>query len=481
MTRTILVFPHQLFKEIFFMEGEVLLIEDPLFFGDAKHPIPFHKQKLMLHYASMDAFEARLKNDGRTVRRICYEDGSVPDYFKGVSPSGEVVYFDLVDDVLRRRVEAQIESFGGAVKKLDTPNFITTLEEIHTHFKRDKDFYMHDFYIVQRNKHDVLMKAGKPEGGKYSFDTANRKKLPKDIEIPVMEAKKPSLHVLSAKKKVNALFPDNPGVAEGFDYPITHESAEASFKFFLRRKMLHFGPYQDALSERGSVLFHSRLSAALNIGLLSPMAMVRAAERVDAPIESREGYIRQILGWREFMRASYEKLGGRMRRSNTLGHTRKMPQWFKEGKSGLHPFDTVIGRLESSAYSHHIERLMVIGNLALLLRIDPDEVYRYFMAMHIDAYDWVMVPNVYGMSQFAAGALLTTKPYFSGANYLRKMGDFKKGEWEEAWDALFYLFVRDHRTMIEKNPRLRMLIRHLDHKSEDTMDRYGRMTALYLE
>ncbi len=481
MATQILVFPHQLFKSIKDMEGTVVLVEDPLFIGDKAYPIRFHKQKLMLHFASMKAFEETLKDMGKEVKRLSYEDGNIPDYFRFSDSKDTVTYFDPVDYTLQKRLDKQSKHFKGQVKKLNSPNFIATNETIDAYFKNDKDFYMHKFYIHQRHTHDVLLEGGKPLGGKYSFDTQNRKKLPKQVPLPKRETHPESKVLKKAKERVEEDFANNPGNTDNFDYPLTHDEAEEAFEFFLSHKLEKFGPYQDALSTRGSELFHSKLSAALNIGLLSPMEMIRKAEATDVDIASKEGYIRQILGWREFMRASYVKLGRRLRTSNHLNHTRAMPDWFKQGASGIKPLDIVIKRIGNTAYSHHIERLMVLGNLCLLLRIEPNEVYRFFMTTHIDAYDWVMVPNVYGMSQFASGNLLVTKPYFSGSNYIRKMSDFGKGEWVELWDALFYLFIRDNRALIEKSPRLRMLLKHLDKKSDETMKRYESLAKPYLK
>ena len=481
MSKLVLVFPHQLFLSIKDMEGTVVLVEDPLFLGDKAYPIKFHKQKLMLHFATLDAFQNMLEEAGKEVRRLTYNEGIIPDYFKYASSKDTVTYFDLVDYTLQKRLDEQINAFKGQVERLESPNFIATSKTIDAYFKSDKDFYMHKFYIHQRHTHDVLMKNGKPFGGKYSFDTENRKKLPKDIPLPSRKQSHDSPYLKKAKERVENNFANNPGKTQGFDYPLTHEEAEKAFDFFLSKKLNRFGPYQDALSTRGSELFHSKLSAALNIGLLNPMDMIKKAEAMDVDIASKEGFIRQILGWREFMRASYVKLGSRLRTSNYLNHTRAMPDWFKQGISCVNPLDIVIKRIKDTAYSHHIERLMVLGNMCLLLRIDPNEVYRFFMATHIDAYDWVMVPNVYGMSQFASGNLLVTKPYFSGANYIKKMSDFEKGEWTDLWDALFYLFLRDNRELIEKSPRLRMLLTHLDRKTKETMEHYEHITKEFFQ
>ena len=180
----------------------------------------------------------------------------------------------------------------------------------------------------------------------------------------------------------------------------------------------------------------------------------------DVPINSIEGFIRQIIGWREFMHGIYKHRGVEIRNMNFLDHQRSIPKSFYDGTTGIPPIDRIIRQLKTEAYCHHIERLMLLGNFMLLCRFRPEAVYKWFMELFIDAYDWVMVPNVYGMSQFADGGTFTTKPYISGSNYVLKMSDEKKGEWTAVWDALFWTFVGDHLELFMKNPRSSMMARN---------------------
>ena len=208
----------------------------------------------------------------------------------------------------------------------------------------------------------------------------------------------------------------------------------------------------------------------LNVGLLTPAYVIdhalAYASANEIPINSLEGFIRQILGWREFIRAVYELKGNEERIRNYWGFTRTIPASFWKGTTGIAPIDSTIKKILETGYCHHIERLMVLGNFMLLCEFDPDEVYRWFMEMFIDAYDWVMVPNVYGMSQFADGGLMSTKPYISGSNYLMKMSDYSKGDWQAVWDALFWRFMHVHRDFFLQNPRLGMLIKTFDKMPE---------------
>ena len=266
-------------------------------------------------------------------------------------------------------------------------------------------------------------------------------------------------------------FPDNPGEVdpERF-YPHTHQDAEHWLDAFLAERFRDFGPYQDAMVTGQSWLHHSLLSPLLNTGLLTPMQVIhRTIGHADAekiPLSSLEGFIRQILGWREFIRGIYQVHGARQRTRNFWGHHRGIPESFWTGNTGIVPVDEVIGKVLRTGYAHHIERLMVLGNFMLLCGFDPDEVYRWFMALFVDAYDWVMVPKVYGMSQFSDGGLLATKPYISGSNYLGKMGNYPAGDWQPIWDGLYWKFISDHREFFQGQPRFSLMVRSLDRMDE---------------
>lgn len=235
---------------------------------------------------------------------------------------------------------------------------------------------------------------------------------------------------------------------------------------FLETRFLEFGDYEDAIVRNASILNHSVLTPMLNVGLLTPHQIldktIAFAFEHNIPINSLEGFVRQIIGWREFIRGVYLTKGRQERTTNFWGFSRKIPASFYDGTTGILPVDETIRKVISTGYCHHIERLMVLGNFMLLCEFDPDDVYHWFMELFIDAYDWVMVPNVYGMSQFADGGILSTKPYISGSNYLMKMSDYPKGEWQEIWDALFWRFMDKQRAFFLGNPRLGMLIRTFD-------------------
>jgi deoxyribodipyrimidine photolyase-related protein len=231
-------------------------------------------------------------------------------------------------------------------------------------------------------------------------------------------------------------------------------------------------------------LFHSVITPALNIGLITPHAIVSKAisfaEENNIPQNSLEGFIRQVIGWREFIRLIYIKKGEEQRTINYWKFNKKIPASFYSGTTGIEPVDIVIKRVIENSYCHHIERLMILGNFMLLCEIDPDEVYKWFMEMFIDSYDWVMVPNVYGMSQFADGGMMATKPYISSSNYVRKMSNFAKGDWCGIWDALYWRFVSIHADFFRSNPRLSIMIKQLSNMDKAKLNSHFQTSEKFL-
>ncbi|MEM6822304.1 MAG: cryptochrome/photolyase family protein, partial [Verrucomicrobiota bacterium] len=312
-----------------------------------------------------------------------------------------------------------------------------------------------------------------------------RKALPKNHEPPEEPSSDPSNEVKEAIRYIQKNFPENPGNAEHFWFGTTEKDAWLWFDQFLNQRFKLFGDYEDAVSDDHTVLYHSVLTPYLNAGIISPEAVVERtiefAEANKIPMNCLEGFIRQIIGWREFMRAMYEQHGVEERTKNYWNFDRPMPTAFYTASTGIDPIDTIIRRVLDRCYCHHIERLMIIGNFMLLCRIRPDDIYRWFMELYIDAYDWVMVPNVYGMSQFADGGIFTTKPYISSSNYVRKMSTFKKGPWCDVWDGLFWSFIKDQEAFFRKHPRLGMMTRQLDKMDPAKLKLHQKNAARFLK
>jgi deoxyribodipyrimidine photolyase-related protein len=458
-----LVFPHQLFRELP-RERRVLLVEEYLFLRQ----YPFHKQKLIFHRASMKAYEKYLVGKGFEVEYIDSANplSDVRQLLPELKRRGitQIRCYDVCDNWLEKR----LRNGDIPIHFTDSPLFLLSKKEVDDYFNNKKRYFQTDFYTAQRKKRNILLQNGQPAGGKWTFDAENRLKYPKGKTPPRLERLTENEYYQEAKRYVAKHFPDNYGDLEStVVYPTTFEEAEAWLDDFLANRFRDFGPYEDAILKQESILHHSVLTPMLNTGLLTPGQILdRAldqAARHDIPLQSLEGFVRQILGWREFIRAMYEREGTRQRTANFWGFKRKIPPSFYDGTTGIAPVDQTIRKLLKTGYTHHIERLMVLGNFMLLCEFDPDEVYRWFLELFIDAYDWVMVPNVYGMSQFADGGLMCTKPYISGSNYLFKMSDYEKGApWAAVWDALFWRFLHVHRDFFTQNPRLGMLVKSFD-------------------
>ncbi|MCE0487189.1 cryptochrome/photolyase family protein [Ornithinimicrobium sediminis] len=483
-----LVFPHQLFLRHLEAPPDTrfVLVEDDLFF---RH-YAFHAHKLVLHRASMRRFAARLRAAGFAVDVVetdarASSGARLTTLLHELAPERVTVY-DLVDDWLEQRTRRLLDDVGCPLDEedvLESPGFLTTRAQV-AQWSRTGSARMQHFYTWQRRRLGILLDGDGPLGGRWSFDTDNRRKLPRGHPVPPVAPPPRHTEVEAALAWVGEEFPDAPGRAHTFCWPTSHEEAAEAYETFLAERFAEFGPYEDALSTEHPYLFHSLLTPGLNIGLVDPAYVVRRAlevgEETGVGLASVEGFVRQVIGWREYMRATYVLWGRQMRTANHLRHTRSLDPGWWTAQTGLDPVDLVLERVLEHGYAHHIERLMVLGNAMCLLRTDPVEVYAWFMEMFVDAYDWVMVPNVHAMSQFAAGAAITTKPYVSGSNYLRKMSDLPKGDWAADWDGLYWAFVDDHREVFEANPRSRMMTRMWDGFDDATRAAHRERAAPWL-
>ena len=469
-----ILFPHQLFEQNPLIEkaDTIYLVEEWLYFKQFN----FHQQKIFFHRASMKAYQSHLLSLNIKVEYIdSFNDLSdirkLIAHLKSIGVDG-FAYIDTTDQWLEQRMQKACEQHGVAAHKNNSPLFLLTSEENAHYFSGRKRMFQTDFYKNQRQQRNILMDTDKiPMGGKWTFDDENRLKYPKGkTPPPVHFLASNQLHD-EAAQYVRQYFPDNYGnLNPQFIYPTNFADSKQWLKTFFATRFAEFGAYEDSIVTKEIFLHHGVLTPMLNVGLLTPQYVIDEAlayaSAHDIPINSLEGFIRQILGWREFIRAVYELKGNEERTRNYWGFTRKIPASFWNGTTGIEPIDSTIKKILETGYCHHIERLMVLGNFMLLCEFDPNEVYRWFMEMFIDAYDWVMVPNVYGMSQFADGGLMSTKPYISGSNYLMKMSDYPKGDWQTAWDGLFWRFMHVHRDFFLRNPRLGMLVKTFDKMPE---------------
>ena len=463
-----IVFPHQLFEDnpCIDKNRKIIILEEYLFFKQYN----FHRQKIKYHRSTMKFYERSLISKGHEINYISAIEkvSDIRLLIPSLKSEGveEIHFCDPVDDWLNSRITEKCKSNNITCVEYESPMFINNREDIQVYFKDKKRLFQTDFYIHQRKARNILLDENKnPIGGKWTFDAENRKKYPAKKTPPNVLQLVPNDFDKEALLYVQTHFGNNYG-STSVKYPSTYHEAQLWLDDFFINRFAEFGEYEDALVESENILHHSVLTPMLNIGLLLPMDVISRAisfaSKNDIPINSLEGFVRQIVGWREFIRAVYILKGKEERTKNFWEFKRKMPKSFYNASTGIIPADNAIIKVLNTAYNHHIERLMVLGNIMVLSEIHPDEVYKWFMEMYIDAYDWVMVPNVYGMSQFADGGIMATKPYISGSNYLMKMSNFSKGKWQESWDSLFWNFMDKHRNFFLKNPRLGMLIKTFD-------------------
>jgi len=479
-----LVYPHQLWEKhpAVSSSDTVVLVEDPLFFEQ----VQFHSQKLVLHRASMTEFAEHCRGLGKTVHRIesisISHSGEIGSKLKNMKIKIAFVV-EPTDRWLRQRVAKGCLDANVELKWLEDTSFLTPTDVMQRWAENRKHFHFTDFYMQQRKRLQLLLdEKGKPLGGKWTFDTENRKRLPKGTEVPMLPKPSQRPSVVEAVRYVTKEFPSAIGEMSEFCYPVTFADAATWLKTFVDQRLSLFGDFEDAISKQETFLFHGVLTPMLNIGLLTPEQIIERvlAKSENVSLNSLEGFVRQVIGWREFIRLVYIHAGSKQRTQNAWNLTRSLPSSFYSGTTGITPFDESVKRALKFAYCHHIERLMVLGNFMLLCDISPDSVYRWFMELFIDSYDWVMVPNVYGMSQHADGGLMTTKPYISGSSYVLKMSDYAKGDWCEIWDALYWRFIDREREFFRANPRMRVMVGQLD-RMGSKLDHHREVSERFLE
>mgnify|MGYP001247485936 FL=1 len=464
-----IIFPNQIFENSKLLDesSKIFLIEEYLFFNHFN----FHKQKILFHRMTMKSYEKFLKKKKLDVVYIDSTENisDIREFIRNLDKKiKSIKIYDPVDNWLSRRINDSCEEKKIKIEIYNNPLFINNNEDLETFFRSDKKkFFQTSFYKKQRVKLDIMMIGDKPEGGKWTYDDQNREKYPKNKIPPEIDYPKKDDNYNEALNYLNNNYKNNHGIINDENiYPYNFQLAKKWLDDFFITRFYEFGPYEDAVVKEKSILNHSVLSPLLNTGLINPKELIKRTINYHyenkIPINSTEGFIRQIIGWREFIRGVYVCKGTEERNKNFWNFSRKIPSSFYSANTGIDPVDDTINKINKSGYANHIERLMIIGNFMLLCEFDPNEVYRWFMELFIDSYDWVMVPNVYGMSQFGDGGLMSTKPYISGSSYILKMSNYKRGDWCVIWDSLFWNFIDKQREFFLTNPRMRMLVSSFD-------------------
>ena len=450
--------------------------------------VKYHKKKIAFIFSAMRHFAYELSAQGYKVLYRKYDDpknkGSLFEEVKnlcGKEAFSEVFITQPGEYRLLSDMQTWQQKLDTNVTLLPDDRFLADAEFFKAWAKGKKQLRMEFFYREMRKKYSILMDNGQPEGGKWNYDAQNRKKLPAEVTVPDRDRFTPDKITQEVLTLVAEQFADHFGELEPFGFAVTREQACEVLESFISNRLPDFGTYQDAMKQGEDWLFHSHISFYLNVGLLSPMEVIEAAEhawRINAaPLNAVEGFIRQVLGWREYVRGLYWFLMPEYKDKNFLVAKRALPDFYWSGETKMNCMAECVRTTKQNAYAHHIQRLMVLGNFALLAGIHPDEVNEWYLLVYADAFEWVELPNVTGMILFADGGVLASKPYAASGSYINKMSDYckgchykvqqKVGEQACPFNYLYWNFLIQNKTHFANNPRMSMIYSTLGKKSDD--------------
>lgn len=449
-----------------------------------------HKSKIALFFNAMRSFRDSLEAANIDCIYYDFNNKFEDSYIKKLSSEIKdnnfscIRFFEIEDKPFENEIMQMISDLDIKCEVLNTPMFLDSRESFKD-FVGDKKFLLQaNYYKKARKEMDILIENEKPVGGKWSFDDENRKKLPKDYLIPKLPVIKERDDFEEISNFINTEFNDHPGNINNI-FPYTTEQALDWLDTFFEERFKDFGPYEDAIFMGEHFQLHSALSSSMNLGIITPQQIITKAkdyaEANDIPLNSLEGFVRQIIGWREFIRGIYQNFSEKMINSNYWNHNRKLSEAWYTGDTGIEPLDDAIKGALEFGYTHHINRLMVLASIMNMSRIHPSEIYKWFMEMFVDSSEWVMVPNVFGMGTFADGGIFATKPYISGSSYILRMSNFKKGDWCEIVDGLYWKFIEDNKEFFAKNPRLSLMIRALEKLDQERKLRIFKAAEIFIE
>lgn len=463
-----------------------------------------HVQKILAFFAAMCNFAHQLKQAGHKVIYIKLDDKDNQQHFdKNINlliKEHQITRFEyqLPDEY---RLDEQLKAFCNKLKidwgVADTEHFLTARNDIRDFFGNRKSYLMESFYRHMRNKLGVLMDGDGPLDGKWNFDHDNRKRY--DGKVPLKKPLMFSHDVTELKTMIDKMGVRYFGRVEAgnLGWPLSRKEALELLKYFCEELLPNFGTYEDAMLQDHISLFHSRMSFAQNVKMVSPAEIVDAVlkawnkNKKTISIAQVEGYIRQIIGWREFMRGVYWAKMPEYAEKNFFNHKNQLPKWYWDGDTKMNCLNKCINQSLDNAWAHHIQRLMVIGNFALLIGADPDEVDQWYLGIYIDAIQWVEITNTRGMSQFADGGIIGSKPYVASAAYINKMSDYckhchydykkKHGEKACPYNSLYWNFFDRNRKQLENNPRISMMYRMLEKFNKQELEATLKQAEQYLD
>lgn len=465
--------------------------------------VQHHLQKVVGFFMAMRSFGAWLKEQGHEVYYIRLDE---PGNQQSISANLQLIMaatgarrfeYQLPDEYrLDKELRQLTAELGLSYGIFDTEHFYSTRDEAAALFKGKKTWLMESFYRQMRRKHRVLMDGSEPVGERWNYDAENRQSVPAGTRFPEPPLPAHDATELIALLQAQGVKTLGSMAHNLLHWPVEPHEAQTLLVFFIEEMLPQFGAYQDAMTQEHRFLFHSRLSFALNLKLISPQEVVEAAEKAwrrhpsRYPLAGVEGFIRQILGWREYMRGIYWAYVPGYYHMNFFEHDRALPSWFWTGETKMNCLKHAITQSLETAYAHHIQRLMITGNFALLAGVHPDEVDAWYLGIYIDAVEWVEITNTRGMSQFADGGIVGSKPYVSSANYIDKMSDYckgcaykkqvKTGAGACPFNSLYWDFHARHRDKLEKNPRIGMVYRTWDKMGQEQQEALRTQAASYL-
>ncbi len=460
-------------------QAPVILIES---LNYARHR-PYHRQKLVLVWSAMRHFAAHLKAQGRDVTYEIAEDFATP--LKKWIDQHNLTELRIMQPQDRpfEQLISNLE-LGCQVNFIAGNHFFWTREEFQTWANSRERLVLEDFYRQGRKRFQILMEEGKPVGEKWNFDKQNRKPPKKDLQTPKPMWFEPDKITQAVIDKVKSQQLSSYGEIEPFRWGVTRPQALKVLDHFLTTCLPNFGTYQDAMITGEETMWHSLLSPYLNLGLLQPKEVITAAEiayhKDNLPLNSVEGFIRQILGWREYLNGIYHYVADDYGEKNWFNHSQRLPDFYWDAdKTQMNCLHQSLKQLERTGYAHHIQRLMILSNFALLVSVAPQEIEAWFHAAFIDGYDWVMQTNVIGMGQFADGGILASKPYVSSANYINKMSDYcghctynqrsRTGDKACPFNFLYWDFLHRHREKLRSQGRMNLILGNLKRIANDEL------------
>lgn len=463
--------------------------------------VKHHKKKIVFLFSAMRHFAQALRQEGFNVRYIEYDDAENPgSLFYAVKDAVTSTDASAVEVTQpgEFRLDSEMKSWEQALNLPviinEDARFMASIGDFATWAEGRKQYRMEYFYREMRKRYDILMENGKPIGGKWNYDQQNRATLPAGTNVPKNTVFPTNAVTQQVIALVDEHFPDHMGSTDGFHYGVTREDALHVLDRFIAERISNFGTYQDAMLQDEPWLYHSHISLYLNCGLLTPREIIKSAEVAylsgQAPLNSAEGFIRQILGWREYVRGFYWYFMPQLKTDNYFDNHRPLPDAYWTAQTNMNCMRQCVKETKENAYAHHIQRLMVLGNFSLLAELSPEQVQDWYLSVYADAYEWVELPNVAGMILYSDGGNLASKPYVASGSYINKMSNYcgncgykvnkKVGDDACPFNYLYWHFIDKHKGKLKENHRMGMILNTYHRMKPESIDAMNNSAERFL-